>query len=149
MGENPVSRVGRWLRRQVERWLDRYYGGPEPPLLIAHEVALFAREHPAATVEQWMRFATSLGRSQYRLGYLQGLEWQQRDQNQLPPVPTASPQRTAWVPPGAVTDAELAMVVPRDPESFVESIPDPKAQAQVLDMIGRLGGGFRVMIKPP
>ena len=138
-----------WLRRLVERWLDRYHGGPEPPAAIAEEVVVFARQHPAATVEQWMRFATALGRSQYRRGYVQGVEWQQRDPAQLPPVPEREPGGIPWLPADALTDDELAMVVPRDPTSYIESIRDPKMQAQVLAVAGRLGGNFRVVVRPP
>lgn len=133
------SRIKRVFRRLLEWLLDRSYEGPQPPLRIASEVVDFVNHNPQATVEQWMRYATSFGQSQYRAGYARGA---------VPQLPTPPPelQRPVSQLP---TSEQLAMVVPRDPTEYIGSIKDPGAQARALDTLGRLGGSFRVVVRKP
>lgn len=146
----PPSRLQRWLRGLAERFASRYYEGPEPPLRIAEQVVAFAKANPQATRGEWARYATALGQSTYRSGYVRGLEWTERDLGKLdlgdPDV--LAHQRAhdfEWHAPEALTTGELADVVEAD--DFFDRLPNDAARAQALDVLG-MHTGFRVVLVP-
>lgn len=87
-----MTPVGKWLRNKVEEWLGKRYEGPEPPERLRLEVLSFAETCPTATRSEWAEFAEKFAREAYRVGYVRGFEWTERDKD-------------AW---SAVTPDELA-----------------------------------------
>lgn len=73
-----MTRAGRWLRRLLERLLNRWHEGPEPPRRIAEEARLFWHEYPNATAAEWERFAITLAGNAYRDAFVRGFEWDAR-----------------------------------------------------------------------
>lgn len=77
----------RWLRDVRDRYLGRFYEGPEPPERLGQIVLAFAAAHPRATRAEWMAFAEAHAQEAYRSGYVRGYEWTQRDLHARPDVP--------------------------------------------------------------
>lgn len=73
-----MTRVGRWLRRLLEKVLNRWSEGPEPPRRIADEARLFWHANPNATPAEWERFAIALAGNAYRDAFVRGFEWNER-----------------------------------------------------------------------
>ena len=80
-GEGPFSgsRVGRWLRRFLEKRLANYYEGPDAPERLAEMVVWFANANPHATRAEWVEFAALHAAECYRSGYVRGYEYSERD----------------------------------------------------------------------
>lgn len=95
-----MTALKRWLSRRAERFLDRYYEGPEPPLRIADLAIEFANLYPQATRAMWLRFATDHAREAYRAGYQRGYEYVERDpdffRSDLPPDMIADQMDPDW-----------------------------------------------------
>ncbi len=68
----------RAVRRLLERLLDKWREGPEPPPRLVQDVATFALYHPHASHVQWSEFALTLARSSYQDGWIRGREWEER-----------------------------------------------------------------------
>jgi hypothetical protein len=73
-----VTRAARWLRRLLERLLDRWAEGPEPPRRIRDEARLFRHQYPDASAGEWERFAVKLAGNAYRDAFVRGVEWDER-----------------------------------------------------------------------
>jgi hypothetical protein len=95
-----VTALKRWLSRRAEKFLDKYYEGPEPPQRISDLVIEFANLYPTATRSQWLRFATEHAREAYRAGYQRGYEYVERDpdffRTDLPPDMIADMHDPDW-----------------------------------------------------
>jgi len=90
-----VTALSRWLRRSVERALNRYDEGPDAPSRLMDMVVDFANDNPHATRAEWTAFAGAHAAECYRAGWTRGAEYVER-------VPEL------WrpdVPPEAMADA--------------------------------------------
>lgn len=149
-----MTRLGRILRNAAERLLRRYYEGPHPPQRLAEQVAEWAWMHPKATRAEWASFAIRFAHGAYRDGFVRGFEWAERDLDQLK---LGDPERLAeldahdfvWHSPDHLTSQQLAEVVPRSQEEYLESLPDDEARARYLHAVGRYTGAFKVVLLPP
>jgi hypothetical protein len=74
-----MSRFGRWLHRLLERWMGRYYEGPNPPDRLGEMVIVFANEYPTITRQEWADYASAHARNCYRAGFMRGMEYIERD----------------------------------------------------------------------
>ncbi len=74
-----MTRLGRWVRRALERLAGVWYEGAQPPDRFGEMVVYFANTNPRATREQWVQFATELAGETFRSGYLRGFERGERD----------------------------------------------------------------------
>ncbi len=90
-----MTALRRWLRNYLERWLGRYYEGPEPPPRLVQEVRLFAALHPHASPAEWKDFAARLAQNSYRDGFIRGEEWNER----MWPGPSTEPELLAEAAP--------------------------------------------------
>ena len=73
-----MTRLKRWLRRQLERLLGVWHEGPEPPRRLLEEARLFRHIYPDATHDQWEDFACRLASNAYRDAFVRGFEWNER-----------------------------------------------------------------------
>ncbi len=71
----------RWLRKVGEKWINKFYEGPEPPDRLYELVIAFSNLHPEATRGDWIRFATGHAGECYRSGYTRGYEWAEREES--------------------------------------------------------------------
>lgn len=148
-----MTRLGRILRNAAEKLLKRYYEGPEPPMRLAQQVAEWAWMHPKATRAEWAAFAVRFAHGAYRDGFVRGFEWAERDLDRLQ---LGDPERLAeleahdfvWHSPDHLTSQQLAEVVPRSQEEYLEKLPDDLARARYLHAVGRYTGAFRVVVLP-
>lgn len=69
-------------RRLIDKFLGRFYEGPEPPTRLSYDVRSFANANPHATRASWEEFADSHARRAYREGYIRGVEYVERDTEQ-------------------------------------------------------------------
>lgn len=142
------TRLARWMRGLAERFAERYYEGPEPPMRLAEQVVAFAKANPEATRGEWGKYAVALAQSAYRSGYVRGIEWAERDLDKLEPgdpelLSELERHDFLWHAPEALTTRELAERVGGD---FLETLPDDAARARVLDQLGHHAGSFRVVL---
>lgn len=107
----------RWLRRWVEKWLGRFYEGPLPPDRLIVMVEEYAKHHPTASVQEWARFAAAHACEAYRNGYINGVEYVERDPDQWYPK----------VDPALIADAEHPGWREAEPYRFNElsALPPP------------------------
>lgn len=139
-----MTRFGRFVRNLVERFLGRYYEGPNPPRHISEEVRLFRILHPTATPEQWETFANLMAEKCYRSGFVRGYEWVERDW----PGPAQDPEVLAEA---MSHDWSLAESEPRF-DRLLEGVSNPfdplgeataEERTQLLMQLGMLGGSYR------
>jgi hypothetical protein len=78
-GRRRPSRLIRWLMRLVEKWLGRYYEGPDAPRRLTEELRLWLALNPDAPREVVVGYAACLVEAAYRDGFVRGYEWQERD----------------------------------------------------------------------
>lgn len=148
-----MTRLGRLVRNLTERLLGRYYEGPHPPQRLAEQVAEWAAMHPTATRAEWAAFAVRFAHGAYKDGFVRGFEWAERDLDRLD---LGEPERLAeleaydfvWHSPDHLTSQELAEVVPRNEQDYLERLPNDEARARYLDAQGRYTGAFRVVVVP-
>lgn len=136
-----MSRLTRWLRRQLERLLGVWHEGPEPPRRLGEDVRLFRHMHPNATAREWERFAIRHAGNAYRDAFVRGFEWNER----------------CWPEPHI--DADAVAIVhghdvslgDNDPDlrHLLESEPlvlDPMAE-RLIDELARSQYPFQIQIK--
>lgn len=85
------DRAARWVRAAVERYLGRYYEGPDAPERLGEMVLAFANLHPKASRADWVCFAARHAAECYRAGWLRGVEHIERA-GDMPAVVAASEQ---------------------------------------------------------
>ena len=73
-----MTRAGRWIRNLVERFLGRYYEGPEVPPRLHEELALWWALNPGADDSTRIGYVTMLLEAAYRDGFVRGYDWQER-----------------------------------------------------------------------
>lgn len=110
----------------MERHLDRWREGPEPPLRVAQEVRLFRALHPGATADEWEQYATRHAESAYRQGYIRGFEYNER----------------FW--PGPADDPELLAAAMREDAPSLEANPRMR---RLLELGYDLDDPFRGMTR--
>lgn len=119
-------RVKSWIRRKLEEWMGEYSEDGSPPDRLRLEVLSFAEMYPNATRGQFVDFAARFAGECWRAGYIRGVEWAERDPDEV----AASPEQLAdkfdpewrWRPAG---DLNLEGVVPEertDEEAMMEQI---------------------------
>lgn len=87
----------RWIRKLAERYLDRWYEGPDAPARIRLMAVDYANRRPNATRAEWVEFAAGLGEECYRTGFLRGVDRTDREPDWRPDVP---PEVLAdWIDP--------------------------------------------------
>jgi ABC-type Fe3+ transport system substrate-binding protein len=126
----------RWLVKTAEKWLGRYYEGPEPPTYIRDVVQQFVQNAPRATRDEWVAFAQDLAGEAYMAGYTRGYEYVERTTDWKPNVPPeelADLFDPAWKNDGRGID-------PNDVGSFVSDEPqagelEDVMQNQVEDVL--------------
>ena len=94
------DRARAWVRKLLERWLDRFSEGPDAPQRTKDMVVAFANSNPRATRADWVRFSQEHAAEAWRAGYLRGVEYVERDPElwrpRLPPEVSASAQDPGW-----------------------------------------------------
>lgn len=73
-----MTRAGRWIRNLVERFLRRYYEGPQAPPRLHEELAVWWALNPDAEDSTRIGYVTALLEAAYRDGFVRGYEWQER-----------------------------------------------------------------------
>lgn len=86
-----ISRAGRWLRNLIEKFLGRYYEGPDPPRRLTEELRVWLYINPDADRSTVEGYVALLLESAYREGFTRGYEWQERDW----PGPAVDPELLA------------------------------------------------------
>lgn len=139
-----MTRAARWLRRLLERLLDRWHEGPEPPRRIREEARLFRHHNPQASVAEWERFATALAGNSYRDAFVRGFEWDAR----------CWPERTIDGHAVAVLHEHDASLGDGNPHvaALLASEPDPGMTPEQLSLIEELERShypFQIVFKEP
>lgn len=73
-----MTRLGRVVRRLLEKLLDRWKEGPDPPTRLREEVRLFRHMHPNADAREWERYAVAKAETAWRDAFARGFEWNER-----------------------------------------------------------------------
>lgn len=82
-----MTPVGRFLRRVAEKYLGRFYEGPEAPDRLRVMITAFANDFPKATRSQWVEFAVVIAEEAYRTGWTRGFEHVERQFDWKPGIP--------------------------------------------------------------
>ena len=129
--------LSRWIATRAEKYLERYYEGPEPPVRLADIVIEFANLYPTATRAQWVRFVTEHAREAYRSGYQRGYEYVERDPDffskDMPPEMIADLHDPdwRWRPMRSGIGYGEPDAVPKDePDEYEETLRQIKASMQ-------------------
>lgn len=116
-----MTPVGKWVRNKLEEWLERRYEGPDPPDRLRAQVTSFAEQYPFATRAEWLEFAVMFARECYRVGYVRGFEWAERDVERHPGALTPDeladmidPGWREWSPPIDLTNPDVVVPEVRD-----------------------------------
>lgn len=131
--------LSRWLGRVAEKMARRYYEGPDPPARLGEIVITFANLNPQATRAEWARFAEGHAREAYRVGYVRGAEYVERDPAEREALRNADPEQLAdalnpdwrWSP-GITLD---------NPDDVPSAGPLPEAE--------RIAAQLRALRRPP
>jgi hypothetical protein len=89
-----VTPFAKWVRDRVEKWVGKFYEGPEPPARLGEIATEFGNIFPNATRREWLAMAKNLANEAYRSGYVRGIEWAERDPDAVTPN----------VPPDVIAD---------------------------------------------
>lgn len=149
--ELEMNRFSRWARGKAEKWLERFYEGPQPPLRIAERVSFFVAGNPQATNADWARFATRLAMNTYCEGWTRGFEWTERDLGRTPEDDVARLQEHErhdfeWHSPEQPTREQLQRMVAAAPSDLLFQLKTPEERARFLATLGRYHGGYRVVV---
>lgn len=115
-----MTRFSKWLRKRVEKWLDRYYEGPEVPPRFSQYVIDFMHVYPQATKRQWLQFALRLAEESYKSGFVRGFENAERDESEpeIDPDVLADATMPGW------RARPMSTVVPDDMDDPVQDQRD-------------------------
>jgi len=134
--------------RLVEKWLGRYYEGPEPPRRLGEELRLWAALNPDVDRAAVVGYAACLVDAAYRDGFVRGYDWQERGWT----GPGVDPEALAEA---AAQDWSLADANPRvrrildagyDPDDPLANVSAPDKRA-FFDYLAR-GQDIRVIPEP-
>lgn len=131
-----MTALGRFARRQLERLLDRWREGPEPPVRLRERVRLFRHARPYATAAEWEAFAVKLAGDAWRDAFARGFEWQER----CWPDPSPDPAEVAAENERSVAegDPELARLLDVEPN------PITPEQRRLIRDLARSPWGVRI-----
>jgi len=138
------------VRGVLERMLGRLTDGPSPPPRLREAVIVFRVMYPTASIDEWEAFAIAQAEDAYRSGFVRGLEWSERELDNMDPD---TPERLAEA---ASHDWSLAESSPSlremldkryDPRDPFAHVP-PEDRAAFVDQLGEYFGGFRVVVLP-
>lgn len=130
------SMLGRFIKRAAEKYVNRYYEGPDPPERLRELVAIFVDQYPKAHREQWIEFASELADEAYRSGYARGYEYTERTydwRNDLPPEVLADMHDPNWKVGRGIQIEEAGGTVPLDPPTEEDIL---RSQSQEIFMMG-------------
>ena len=115
-----MTRFTKWLRKRVEKWLDRYYEGPETPPRFSQYAIDFMHVYPQATKRQWLQFSLRLAEESYKSGFVRGFENAERDENEpeIDPDVLADATMPGW------RTRPMSTVVPDDMDDPVQDLRD-------------------------
>jgi hypothetical protein len=82
MKPKEATPLVRFFRRMAEKLFGTWKEGIEPPDRLGDMVITFANMHPHATRQDWVVFATFHAREAYRSGYLRGVEYAEREDDE-------------------------------------------------------------------
>jgi hypothetical protein len=82
----------RWFRNAYEKLFGKFFEGPQPPARLGEIVIVFANKYPAATRDDWVRFATEHANECYRSGWVRGYERGERDPDERDIIAQARPE---------------------------------------------------------
>lgn len=134
---------GRFVRRQIERWLDRWKEGPVPPKRLGLVVEDFARRYPKATKREWIAFAQRWSAECYRTGWQRGYENVERTW----PGPPIEPEQLVKDYDFSWYDMAPALADLDGPVTD-ETTFTPEERMRQLAAVGRSMGGFKVEVVP-
>lgn len=147
MGARVTPLRKRWIVL-LEKLLDRYHEGPEPPVRLAEEVQLFERMYPDASIDAWRDFTIAMAAKAYRDGYLRGLEWEVRDLNTrdqgVDPEVQAQADRHGWSL-SASSPTAREILERGDPNDPLSGIPREN-RAGFLAQLGAAFGAYGVVV---
>jgi hypothetical protein len=111
------------LRNGWQKLTERYYEGPVPPARFGEVAALFANDHPDATRLDWVMFASEHARRAYREGFLRGMEYTERDPEELRALRTLDPESLAdALDPDWRSSDPVQLTLPQDsPPEYVRT----------------------------
>jgi len=115
-----MTRFTKWLRKRVEKWLNRYYEGPEVPPRFFQYAIDFMHTYPAATKRQWLQFSLRLAEESYKSGFVRGFENAERDESEpeIDPDVLADATMPGW------RSRPMSTVVPEDMDDPVQDARD-------------------------
>ena len=128
--------LSNFLKRTAEKYLGRYYEGPEPPERLTSLLVAFANDHPKADRATWVGFTTLLVQEAYKSGYTRGYEYVERTfdwRNDLPPEVIADMIDPNWKWGPGLQLKEAGGVVPLDPPTDEEIL---RSQSEEVFLTG-------------
>jgi hypothetical protein len=142
------SRFVRWLMRLVEKWMGRYYEGPEPPRRLGEELRLWMALNPDSPREVVQGYATCLLEAAYRDGFVRGYDWQERGWSgpSIDPEVLAEAQAQDWSLAEANPRVRRILDAGYDPDDPLANVAAPDKRA-FFDFIAR-GQDIRVLPRP-
>ena len=130
-----MTPLARWVRNTWQKFIDRFYEGPTPPARFGELAAMFANQHPEATRLDWTQFAAEHARRAYKEGFLRGMEYTERDPEELKLLRTADPEGLAdALDPNWRSSEPVQLLEPEEP------IPEFRRteREEVEDLLRRL-----------
>jgi hypothetical protein len=122
-----MTALVRWLRKTRDKWLGRWDEGPESPARLRELARAFAVAHPHATRDDWARFAADHACEAYRVGYMRGLEWAEREPDRwrphITPEEYADLDDPSW---------RLSQAVDLTPWNGAEEVPAEYSEERVM-----------------
>lgn len=142
------SMLIRWLKRCFEKWMDRYYEGPESPPRLYEELRLWAALNPDATREVILGYTSVLLDAAYRDGFVRGYEWQERGWQgpSIDPEVLAELQSHAWSLAESNPRVRRILELGYDPNDPLANVAAPDRRA-FFDMLAR-NQDIRVLPEP-
>lgn len=139
-----------FVRGTLERMLGRLADGPAPPPRLREGATFFRVQYPAATVDEWERFAALHAEEAYRAGFIRGLEWSERELDRMDPD---TPERIA---DSLRHDWSLARSIPSMRETLDKRVDlndpfagiPPEQRVEVARELAAYFGGFEVVVTP-
>lgn len=142
------SMLIRWMKRVIERWMDRYYEGPESPPRVFEELRLWAALNPDAPRDVILGYASVLLDAAYRDGFVRGYEWQERGWKgpSIDPDVLAEAQSQDWSLADSNPRVRRILEAGYDPNDPLANVAAPDRRA-FFEMLAR-SQDIRVLPEP-
>lgn len=112
--------IGKLARQLVHRAAKTFYEGPEPPKRLRAMIEDFAVNNPHAVRAEWIEFCVNFAEECYRVGYMRGFEWRERQPEVANDVDAMNQEQESyqweWTGPGEVPflNSEVIVGVPEE-----------------------------------